>query len=307
MVADPRSKQAQTATHFEQRFNVALSRARDRMVLARSVSLEELKPNDLKARVVRHFANPMGVEEKNAPDRRQEDGAEADLLARCDSDFERDVMRRLIALGYRVTPQVGSVGYSIDIVVQGAGERRLAIECDGDKYHGPERWANDMRRQRILERVGWRFWRCWASSFSLDPDGCMADLVETLKRDGIEPLGGFRDSAVYVEHRTARQSGADIEPSENEIAPTETKAAENSEGIREGDRIVVRYLDDQKTATYTLSGKPSDEVNGVLSTSSPLGSQLLGLGEEDEVEFEVGGLPRRVMVVRTERQAAALH
>jgi hypothetical protein len=141
MVADPRNKQAQTATHFEQRFNVALSRALDRMVLARSVTLEELKPDDLKARVVLHFANPLGIDEKDPTVRRPEEGAEANLFARCDSDFERDVMRRLIALGYRVTPQVGSVGYSIDLVVQGADERRLAIECDGDKYHGPERWA----------------------------------------------------------------------------------------------------------------------------------------------------------------------
>ena len=38
MVADPASKQAQTALHFEQRFNVAMSRARDRMYLVRSVA-----------------------------------------------------------------------------------------------------------------------------------------------------------------------------------------------------------------------------------------------------------------------------
>lgn len=35
MVADRDRKQAQTAAHFEQRFNVALSRARDRVVLVR--------------------------------------------------------------------------------------------------------------------------------------------------------------------------------------------------------------------------------------------------------------------------------
>lgn len=313
MVADPGNKQAQTAAHFEQRFNVALSRARDRMVLVRSVTLEELKPNDLKAKVIRHFVNPMGVEEKTpevraARDRaRPETGPDSDLFARCDSGFERDVMRRLISLGYRVTPQVGSVGYSIDLVVQGAGERRLAVECDGDKYHGPERWADDMRRQRILERVGWRFWRCWSSSFSLDPDECMADLVETLDRHGIKPLGSARDAVVYVEHRTVPQVDVETARPEGEAPISGKKPPEVSAGIREGDRIVVRYLDDNKTATYTLSRTPTDEVNGVLSTSSPLGSQLLGLSEEDEAEFEVSGHVRRVMVVRTERPAATLH
>jgi very-short-patch-repair endonuclease len=163
MVADPGSKQAQTAAHFEQRFNVALSRARDRVVLARSVREEELNPNDLKAKVIRHFREPM-VGAMLPTD---------NLMAMCESAFERDILNRLLSRGYRVRPQVGALGYRIDLVIEGARDRRLAVECDGDKYHGPERWADDMHRQRVLKRVGWRFWRCWASSFAIDPDACM--------------------------------------------------------------------------------------------------------------------------------------
>ena len=99
-------------------------------------------------------------------------------------------MRRLLALGYRVEPQVGAQGFRIDLVVEEREGRRLAVECDGDSFHGPEHWREDMRRQRILERVGWRFWRCFASSFYRDPDGVMADLVDTLTREGIEPVAG---------------------------------------------------------------------------------------------------------------------
>jgi very-short-patch-repair endonuclease len=54
--------------------------------------------------------------------------------------------------------------YRIDMVVEGEGDVRLAIECDGDEYHGPDKWADDMNRQRILERAGWVFWRCFAST-----------------------------------------------------------------------------------------------------------------------------------------------
>ena len=63
--------------------------------------------------------------------------------------------------GYRVTPQVPVGGYFIDMVIEGTEDRRLAVECDGDKYHGPEQWAHDTARQRILERAGWSFWRCF--------------------------------------------------------------------------------------------------------------------------------------------------
>src|SRR5713226_2370633 len=97
-------------------------------------------------------------------------------------------MERLIDLGYSVRPQVGSLGYRIDMVVEGASRRRLAVECDGDRFHGPQQWRQDMRRQSVLERVGWRFWRCFASSYYRDPDGVLNDLLETLTRMGIEAL-----------------------------------------------------------------------------------------------------------------------
>ena len=230
-----------------------------------------------------------------------------DLMALCDSDFERDILTRLVSRGYRVRPQVGALGYRIDLVVEGAGDRRLAIECDGDKYHGPERWADDMRRQRVLERVGWRFWRCWASSFTIDPDACMTDLFAMLERLQIYPLGDADNSTIYVEQRTA--------PPAKMPSPTKETTAEADDGVRigkpqgmrAGDRVVLRYLDDNKTATFTLSSERNDPTNGLLSISSPLGKQLIGLIEEDETEFEVDGQIRRVLIVRTERQPATVH
>ena len=80
-------------------------------------------------------------------------------MSLCQSAFERDVLARLLELGYRVQPQVKVGPYSIDLVVEGRDDRRIAIELDGDQYHGPERWADDLTRQRVMERVGWRFWR----------------------------------------------------------------------------------------------------------------------------------------------------
>ncbi len=52
-----------TKREDEQRFNVALSRARDRMYLYRSIETQHLKnSNDLKFKVLHHFANPMPVQ-----------------------------------------------------------------------------------------------------------------------------------------------------------------------------------------------------------------------------------------------------
>lgn len=314
MVADPVSKQAQTATQFEQRFNVAMSRARDRLVLVRSVTEEELKPDDLKARVIRHFRDPMAA--ACAPI--------GELGSMCESNFERDILRRLIDRGFQVTPQVGALGYRIDLVVEGPNGRRLAIECDGDKYHGPDRWADDMRRQRTLERVGWRFWRCWASSFALDPDGCMADLFLALERSRIHPGPTAEVFLGYTKHITAlSQHACTTYKPASEADQVEVQVSGHVNGktipglgeygpaiaspsaIRVGDRVVVRYLDDGKSVAFTLSNARDDITNGFLAVSSPLGRELIGSAEEDEVEFGTGDGVRRVLVLRTERPAAA--
>ncbi|WP_334011544.1 hypothetical protein [Burkholderia cepacia] len=51
------------------------------------------------------------------------------------------------------------------MVVEGANDARLAVECDCDAFHGPDGWAGDLSHQRILERAGWTFWRCFASTW----------------------------------------------------------------------------------------------------------------------------------------------
>lgn len=94
--------------------------------------------------------------------------------------------------------------YRIDMVVEGAGDVRLAIECDGDEYHGPDMWAHDMNRQRILERAGWVFWRCFASTWTLRKDEVLFDLCQHLDMMGIEPLGALEHTSTMVEKRIWR-------------------------------------------------------------------------------------------------------
>ena len=165
---------------FAQRFNVAASRARDRMYLVRSVDLEHLAEGDrLRRSLIAHFARPFQSEERQVQDLR-------DL---CDSPFERALYDWLVQRGYQVTPQVRVGGYRIDLVVEGDNDARLAVECDGDRSHGPERWAEDMRRQRVLERAGWVFWRSFASTFAWRRDAVLKELQTALTAQGIDPVG----------------------------------------------------------------------------------------------------------------------
>ena len=178
---------------FAQRFNVAASRARDRMYLVRSVELEHLSDADrLRRSLIAHFSTPFAQDETRVEN----------LRSLCESPFEREMYDELTQRGYWVTPQVRVGQYRIDMVVEGHNDARLAVECDGDKYHGPDKWSDDMQRQRVLERAGWVFWRCFASAFIRRRNGVMEDLLKTLNERGIDPIGAEgAPRSVHTEQR----------------------------------------------------------------------------------------------------------
>ena len=72
------------------------------------------------------------------------------------------------------------------MVVEG-NEKRLAVECDGDRYHTLDNLAEDMQRQAILERLGWSFVRIRGSEFFRDADRAMQLLFTRLQEMEIAP------------------------------------------------------------------------------------------------------------------------
>jgi very-short-patch-repair endonuclease len=262
------------------------------MVLVRSVTEEELNPMDLKSKVIGHFREPMPNQVNPS----------AQLIELCQSGFERAVFSALVERGYRVIPQVGALGYSIDMVVEGEGGRRIAIECDGDQYHGPGRWADDMRRQRILERVGWTFWRCFGSNYSIDPEAALDDLVQTLERMEIKPIGSETISRRYSEHRTV-SAAVDDASEESIVIMGDELSIDDEHHLTPGDRVIIRYLDVEPSRPefYTVSDKVDDNQNGYLLLSSPLGVALSQGAAGDELSFRVGDKERSVLFVSLER------
>jgi very-short-patch-repair endonuclease len=221
MVAAPNDVKAISGSMYEQRFNVAASRARDRMYLVRSLELRDLSEKDeLRRSLIGHFAAPFAQDEVHVED----------LRKLCESDFEREIYDELTKRGYRVTPQVKVGSYRIDMVVEGHNDARLAVECDGDKYHGADKWADDMRRERNLRRAGWGvFWRCFASAFIRRRKDVLDDLLKTLAERGIEPIGAEgAPRSVHTEHRVVTSvpksaNQADVWPPEDPVsrqAPT---------------------------------------------------------------------------------------
>lgn len=281
MVASPGQSRALTMRPNEQRFNVAVSRARDRLYLVRSVTLEQLpNPRDLKVKLIHHFKDPMPVRAD----------VDRELVELCESGFERDVFLWLTRKGYSVMPQVSVGEYRIDLVVEGDNDRRLAIELDGDRYHGPEKWLEDWIRQKILERAGWRFWRCWASSYIADPEGCMNSLTQTIEKMGIQPSGQKAKKYAYTEHR---RISVDLETKEIQLE------SEESDVVEVGDRVVLA-LEDSKEGyiTVLITRDRSEPENLVFKPDHPIAETLLDKIIGDEVEINIFGKHQKVSVVQ---------
>ncbi|MEJ2417171.1 MAG: AAA domain-containing protein [Exilibacterium sp.] len=223
MVVGPGQGAPMNKRENEQRFNVAMSRARDRMYLVRSVTQEDLRSeDDLRLRVLRHFAEPMPIQQ-----------TQREALSLCDTEFEREIYTWLQSQGYQVTPKVKVGPYTIDLVVEGANDRRLALKLDGDQYQPPEQWAGEFSQQRTMERVGWVFWRCWGASYKLDAQSCIDDLQKTLNDMGINPVDLVKGPTVYTCYREYNPPQAsDVEaPNYNKPPETELVLLPSSGGI----------------------------------------------------------------------------
>ena len=314
--------QAQTGRIYEQRFNVAASRARDRLYVFRSFDRSVISENDLRARLLDHFSNPSS----QSCDEIQE------LRDLCESDFERDVFDELAGRGYRVRPQVHVGNYRIDMVVEGQEDSRLAVELDGDKYHGIERWLEDISRQRTLERMGWVFWRCWGSNYISDKDECLAELIAKLESLRIEPIGSNSTSLCGVsDHRTV--GGIDIsieeelddyeaadeealeatpepaididlddisanEPDDAIVAEPHENGHQSESYVQINDTVTYAFIDNlEEVKMVQIVRNQSSISEGIIRHTSPIAQTLLGafIGEIVMVRLPTGAKELQVL------------
>jgi len=162
---------------WKKRYNVAASRAKDQLWVVYSLDHQtQLKAGDLRRRLIEHALDPSALMRLLAAG-----------IAKTESPFEADVYQRLVSEGYQVTPQWPVGAYRIDLVVEGESGKRLAIECDGDRWHR-DKVAEDLARQALLERLGWRFARIGGSAFYRDKNQAMKPVFDRLKALGISPM-----------------------------------------------------------------------------------------------------------------------
>lgn len=181
---------ALTKTPDERRFNVAASRARDQMILFHSLTCNDLSTSCLRRRLLEFFENTeprkiAGLAQDELERRAAQDNRRlVNPPPPFESWFEVDVALELLRKGFTVLAQYEFAGKRIDLVVEG-GQARLAVECDGDQWHGADRYEADMQRQRQLERCGWEFFRVREAAFYANKESALSGLWGVLEERGI--------------------------------------------------------------------------------------------------------------------------
>ena len=147
----------------ERRLNVAVTRAREKVIVVSSIRAADLDLSITQAPGVFALYHYLDYAERG-PEALElrHPGPSGDF----ESPLERDVAGAIRALGYDVVPQVGCSSFRIDLgVVEPAEPGRfiLGVECDGASYHSAYTARDrDRLRQEILEQLGWRIHRIWS-------------------------------------------------------------------------------------------------------------------------------------------------
>ena len=221
----------------QRRFNVAASRAKEQMWLFHSVTVNDLSESCLRRRLLDYFYNPKSVISQALGESAEELREKAFKANRqiekppfpFESWFEVDVALDIASHGFRVVPQLLFADKRIDLVVQGP-KAQLAVECDGDYWHGIDEYVKDIERQRKLERCGWTFLRIRGSEYYSRRQKVLENLLDVLNKMKIFPVNRnhiieetdedtFRDSADHLKDLIEDETTSDESEEVDEKAP----------------------------------------------------------------------------------------
>ena len=277
----------------ERRFNVAASRARDSMILFHSVTRDDLSTSCLRRKLLEFFENTTpqqiaGIDRDELERRAAQDNRSlVNPPTPFESWFEVDVALELLRKNYIVLSQYEVAGKRIDLVIEG-GQVRLAVECDGDNWHGADRYEDDMQRQRQLERCGWDFFRVRESAFYANKHDALKGLWNALDEKGIYPQ-------YSVTINESMPSNAEDEIIEEECQQNEPTNPDIEHGVEikvevEDTVIYVDIENPQIEKQALITYQKSNPEWGYININTPIAQALIGesLGATVEAKLPKG-------------------
>jgi very-short-patch-repair endonuclease len=166
----------------ERRLNVAVTRAREKIVLVTSIRTNDIKLSDSSPEGVLTLYQYLDYAERGP----KALGITYQQSNTFDSKIEKAVASEIQNMGYQVDPQVGFSGYKIDIGILAPSDPEsfiLGVECDGNTYRSScSTRDRDRLRGQILKQLGWKIHRIWSPTWVSRRDSEVKRLREAIKK-----------------------------------------------------------------------------------------------------------------------------
>lgn len=247
VTAHNHNRAALTKPEDERRFNVAVSRAKEQVWLFHSVLLDDLSnTNDLRYKLLDHFLNykPQPIPPQKIFKRTL--GTQPEPF---ESWFEVDVYNDIVTNNYSVIPQyeVAKGRYRIDLVTLLSNGIKIAIECDGDKYHGAEQFQNDLLRQKVLERCGWQFFRVRGGEYYSNRKKALEPLWKLLRANDIQKdeLPFINNQQEYRKEETLNEAVEQLLHEAQGQTVVNNRKAEQTDLFRKESQVIIPFTNEE--------------------------------------------------------------
>ncbi|MEM3388225.1 MAG: DUF3320 domain-containing protein [Thermoproteota archaeon] len=221
----------------ERRLNVAVTRAREKLILVSSILPHEIDLSRLTtgSRGVAMLKNYLEYAYQGGRFPTETYGG-----GEPESEFEYDVKKRLEARGLKVDAQVGCSGFRIDLAIRHPKHKDryiLGVECDGATYHSHRSARDrDRLRQEILEKLGWKIYRVWSTDWVKNPDKIVENIFrrvqELVEERGVPAIDSVSLSEPTHENSYEQPSEQNNTSNQNEVETDNDMIETNPYGFK---------------------------------------------------------------------------
>ncbi|KZK87208.1 ATP-dependent RecD-like DNA helicase [Pseudovibrio sp. Ad13] len=213
----------------ERRLNVAVTRAREELLIFSTVTADAIDTSRTKALGVKHLKEFLSFAEKGTIALAASDDGS---VGGYDSPFEEAVSEALQMRGWTIVPQVGVSGFRVDLGIvhpDKPGAFIAGVECDGATYHSSATARDrDKVREQVLRNLGWEILRIWSPDWWYDSQHVADEIHHKLRNLLVDsrPADKLKaEQAAEAEKREEEHLAVKIDEDTLEASPEDPEEA----------------------------------------------------------------------------------
>ena len=224
----------------ERRLNVAITRARRELIVFSTLRADQIDLRRTRSEAIKHLRTFLDFAARGTTAINEATATRDDEIYR--RPIFRSIETALQERGHEVELGIGCSQQRIGLSIlhpDGSGAHVLGIDCDGPSYRA---YATARDRDRIrggvLERLGWRLHRVWATDWWHDPvreceriEAALADALRSFPTEGEEARREAQDAEPGTDSEPEVIDVPSVPPTVHQVVPDEPAGAAEDEEV----------------------------------------------------------------------------